>query len=126
MVRLGDYSTGLEPDQEPDPTTAKGMGLMLVRIAEDLDARKDSEPREALLAAADGLQKISFNDFAFAARRLAGLDDADVSTGAKEMTSAVVHLMIQFGLAIREAGAGGNAEIDPSVDAHRPHYAKYL
>ena len=126
MVRLGDYSTTLEPDEEPDPTTTRGMALMLIRIAQDLEARKDSEPREALLAAVDGLHKTSFSEFAFAARRLAELDDADISAGAQEMTTAVVHLMTQFALAIREARAGGNVRVDMSVSSHKPHWAKHL
>lgn len=126
MVRLSDYSSGPLPDEEPDPTTARGMGLILLRIGQDLDERKDTEPREALLAAADGLQEISFTDFSLAARRLALLDDADVSTGANEMAGAVIHLMMQFALAMRQAGQGGNAEIDPSLAAHRPNWAKHL
>lgn len=126
MARLDLYSTTLDPDEEPDPTTTRGMGLMLIRIAEDLEARKDSEPREALLAAADGLDKTSFSRFASAARRLAALDDADISAGAQEMATTVVHLMTQFALAIREARAGGNAQVDMSVSAHKPHWAKHL
>jgi hypothetical protein len=94
-------------------------------IAHHLDARWETEPRDALLAADDGLNPISL-DFALTAKRRAALDDDLVSTGANEMAVAVTHLMIQFELAIRNAGAGGSSEIDLSVDAHRPRWALHL
>lgn len=125
MARLSDFSTGPELSRESDPTTPKGMALRLMGIAQDLDARRETEPRDALLAAADGLIPFSL-DFALIAKWLAALDDDLVSAGANEMAVAVTHLMIQFGLAIRNAGAGGSSEIDLSVDAHRPRWALHL
>ena len=126
MVRLSDNSTGAELDPNPDPTTVRGVGTILLRVGQDLDARKDTEPREALLAAADGLQEISYTEFSIAARRLALLDDADVSAGCNEMAGAVVHLMIQYALAIEKARRGEDSQVDLSLDAHRPNWAKHL
>lgn len=127
MVKLTDFESRKDTTPEPEPGSAKYIGLKLIKIAEDLTTRGDSNPQAALHSAATGLRALGFDEFAVAARRLGQLADEDMATGAQELASAATHLTMEFTLAIHSAQtSGGSAQVDPSIEAHRPHGARFL